>query len=127
MKEAQFWQLVKRNLPQPGEVWERVESTSGSGVTDIIAVVDDGPVYFIELKIVRGNQIPLRPSQVAWITKVSRLRAPVFILARKGDVVKLFEGCDVIKILTSGWKTPCLFKTSKPFDWVGLREAIDKN
>jgi hypothetical protein len=124
MKESAFWQLVKRNLPEPDEVWERIENTAASGIPDVLIVSSSLPTYFIELKMARGNKVPLRPSQVAWITRASRLHAPIFILVRKEDTIKLFAGKSVIDLVQEGWNTPSLFRTSKPFDWDKLKRLI---
>ncbi|TXH47711.1 MAG: hypothetical protein E6Q97_26600 [Desulfurellales bacterium] len=125
MKEAYLWQTLRQGLPTIH--WSRIESTVGAGTPDANGFDGIAELWF-ELKIMRGNRLEFRKSQVAWISR--RLAAGatnVFVLARRNDKLLLFMPSIVsipparveAKSVHIDPGVPAL-TLSKPFDWQRL-------
>lgn len=125
MKEAYLWQTLRQGLPSIH--WSRIESTVGAGTPDVNGYDGTCEIWF-ELKMIRGNRLEFRKSQVAWISR--RLNAGatnVFVLARKADKLLLFMPSVVLlpparvetKSVHIDPGIPAL-TLSKPFNWKAL-------
>ncbi len=90
MKESSFWRLVKERLPG---VTQRIENTAGNGIPDVLWT-DSGYEIWIELKIMTGNRITVRPSQRQWLEGRNRTGTlkNVFYLARCKDDIYVWPG-----------------------------------
>jgi hypothetical protein len=120
-----LWQTLRQGLP--GAQWSRIESTAGSGVPDVNGFMNGVELWF-ELKMMKGNRLEFRQSQVAWIGRRLKLGATnVFVLARKDDELRLYVPSIVLlppvrvedKALWIEPGAPAL-TLRKPFDWAGL-------
>jgi hypothetical protein len=64
-KESLLWKQLRVN--STGIHWQRIESgATASGIPDVNGCFE-GREIWVELKVVRGNQIGLRPMQRAWL------------------------------------------------------------
>lgn len=105
----------------------RVESVSSPGVPDVYwsSLREEGVSGWIELKIVRGNVVKLRPEQVLWILRHSQLNVNAKIMARKNDTIYLWEGSDVSIVAEQGLRSDAqvtIFK--KPWNWDDIIRRI---
>jgi len=96
--------------------WCRIENAAGTGMSDVNAC-HGGVEAWLELKVYKGNRLVFQPTQPAWILKRRMHGGRVFILARKDDVLYLYDGAQVRQLMEQGINTPTLFRTAKPFDW----------
>lgn len=126
MLESDFWRLLKTNLKREF-LMTRVESVSSPGVPDVYwtSLRDEGVSGWIELKIVRGNVVKLRPEQVLWILRHSQLNVNAKIMARKNDTIYLWEGKDVSIVAEQGLRSDASVLTfEKPWNWNDIIHRI---
>jgi hypothetical protein len=133
--ESDLWASVRANLPDDRTQLCRIENEVGTGISDVNAC-RDGQERWIELKLVKGDRIYFRCSQRSWITRRTQVGGKVFVLARDGDVLLLYDGFLAATAPSHPYKngksyyvkradlpTP-LWSHPKPVDWRGLREKI---
>lgn len=82
MRESAVWRkYVKPVTKQVGGDWQRIESgLTGGGIPDINAC-RKGKEIWIELKVVDGRRVKMRPEQVGWHLRRARAGGVTFILA----------------------------------------------
>jgi len=105
----------------------RVESVSSPGVPDVYwsSLRDEGASGWIELKVIRGNVVKLRPEQVLWILRHSQLNVNAKIMARKNDTIYLWEGKDVSIVAEQGLRSDAPVTTfEKPWNWNDIIQRI---
>ena len=104
-----------------------VESVSSPGVPDVhwASLREEGMCGWIELKIVRGNVVKLRPEQVLWILRHSQLNINAKIMARKNDTIYLWDGKDVSIVAEQGLRSDAPVLTfEKPWNWDDIIQRI---
>lgn len=114
----------------------RIENSAGSGVCDVSACWQ-GTEVWIELKVAKGRQVYVRPSQIAWISKRMSSGGRCWFLIRRNDSMVLVSGKKVTEEAT-----PCndprylklnvdsvqaAARTTKPFDWELIKSCIFSN
>lgn len=133
-RESKLWGLFKDHLPV-GAHFQRVETGgTGLGIPDV-NLCYDGSEIWVELKIISGKRVPLRPEQIAWHYKRFAAGGRTFILARdkfdgprkgKGDTLYLWPGQLVLELNQKGIETGGGLILPKPFDWPRLMKEIFK-
>jgi len=120
MRENNLWQNLKRNLTEP--LWQRIETGgTGRGIPDVFGAFDNRCCW-VELKIAKGNRVPLRPEQIAWLIKFGQTGLPTFILVGTDKrKMYLFSGLEAIIVKDLGLKADPLLKLTAPYDWVKLK------
>jgi|TARA_Y100000310_G_scaffold333095_1_gene409945 Holliday junction resolvase len=123
MRENNLWQNLKRNLTEP--LWQRIETGgTGRGIPDVFGAFDNRCCW-VELKIAKGNRVPLRPEQIAWLIKFGQTGLPTFILVGTDKrKMYLFSGLEAIIVKDLGLKADPLLKLTAPYDWVKLQEVL---
>lgn len=105
----------------------KIEGSSSTGISDINLCVG-GPDIWIELKIVIGQKIYLRPSQIAWsqarIATGKEASRRLNLIVRKNDTLYLMKTEDALLHGLSLRDIPKVWETSKPFDWIKLLDAL---
>jgi len=94
----------------------RIENRAGTGCPDVYMAFE-GHMFWVELKVAKGNAIDMRPSQIAWNMAHSAAGGVSFILVNrpsKGDAF-LFEGSQALELADRGVLAGHL--------WHGLRLA----
>lgn len=123
MKESALWKLVLPKWRELGAECTRIETGTERGVPDL-HVCWDAHTCWIEGKHVRGLIVmdKRRPEQGAWLWRQRRAGGRAWILARRGDVLRLWDGSIATRLLARGaWNSvPWFAETSKPFDYEGL-------
>ena len=132
MTEAQHvYAPMRKACPQVH--WNRLENLVGTGAPDANGCLN-GVEAWIENKIVHGNQIRFQPTQPAWIIQRLMHGGRVFVLARKDDVLMLYQGDALFKLvrsvaphgkhLTADYRAgkPLLFP--QPFQWGVLLQTV---
>ena len=115
--------LFRKHIPG---FWTAIESGSTSaGIPDAHVIFNNGFSCWIEFKNIKANAVTLRPHQVAWLLRYTRLGGHAFIAIRRRDTLFIFSGFDATRLADKGIKnaTP-LFVTEKPWDWVNVRATI---
>jgi hypothetical protein len=110
--EANFWNTIRRNLPNNCHT-TRIENRHGGGVPDV-HVAWAGVVFWLELKTTKNNTVRISPQQIAWNTAYSRSGGLSFILVKhlsSGDLF-LFRGARALDIATSGLAAEAEFRGS---------------
>lgn len=110
--EANFWKVVKKNLPPNSRHW-RIENRAGSGLPDVYIIWDGLPIW-AELKVTKGNKVSLSPSQIAWHMAHSDSGGLSFILVKHlgtSDII-LFEGRDARAVFRTGLHNDPLYRGS---------------
>lgn len=136
MLEREFWASVKNGLGQiQGTMLDRLENELGSGIPDVTACCG-GRDAWLELKVFKGNFLWFRTSQRVWITKAALVGRRVFVLARDGDYVKLYDAFACMQAEHTPYaqrkafsvhrdKLPSpLFFNVKPINWANLHAII---
>ena len=88
-----IWAPLRDNLRDPH--WERIENSAGRGRPDVNGCLR-GHVVDVELKIFHGRQLVFREGQPVWIHKRAWAGGRVFVLARAGDVLYLYQAVEVV-------------------------------
>ena len=122
-KESSLWRLIRDHSPK-GIHWQRIESgITASGIPDLNGC-SQGTEVWIELKMVKGNQLGLRPMQRAWLFNRALAGGNCFVLAKKEKEIKIFRinvesrsAKTLAEIEELNWKSPAAFSTRIPFNW----------
>lgn len=130
--EKTLWSLFKGHLPK-GSDFQRIETGStGRGIPDV-NLCYEGRECWVELKIVMGKRIEVRPEQVAWHFRRNRAGGVTWILARdkydsprkgKADLLLLWRGAQARQLAENGVAVPTVATWHKPFDWASIMETI---
>lgn len=126
MKEAtHVWTPLRDNFKklEPRIHLQRLESSVGNGVPDVNGCLA-GRDFWLELKLVTGNQVKLTPLQAAWLKTRAEAGGRSFVLARKGDTFRLWHGEDAPAVRETGWSYPPLWELAKPWDWRSLLAMV---
>ena len=126
MLESDFWRLLRTNLKREF-LLTRVESVSSPGVPDVhwASLREEGMCGWIELKVIRGNVVKLRPEQVLWILRHAQLNVNAKIMARKNDTIYLWNGRDVSIVAEQGLRSDAPVLTfEKPWNWDDIIQRI---
>jgi hypothetical protein len=135
MKESAFWQQTKAGLDGPDVHLSRIENTAGTGISDV-NMCCNGVEIFIELKMFHGTKLHFRMSQRSWIVRHLNCGGRVFVMARMGDVLYLYNAQVCMdaehtphadrKSFTVDIKAlpPPLYVCKKPFKWREVREKL---
>lgn len=134
MNESGFWHGFKKGLPDID--WTKIENSTGSGVPDLNGFYNGRDVW-VELKIMSGNQLRFKQSQIGWITRRRAAGARnIFIVARKDKFLYVFNSevvylsPDRVDLATkSVFINPFkslepMLTLMKPFNWRELREVL---
>ncbi len=103
--------------------WTAIETGVVSlGVPDSEYCFPGGVQGWIEFKRCAGNVVTIRPQQVAWIDRRSRLGGRVFVGVMNKKDLLIYSGRDVRALKTSGLKgaTPLL----TGWDWDKIRQLL---
>jgi len=93
-------QLFRTHL-RGGWDWQSIENWGvGSGVPDANFCGPGGVEGWVEFKAARGWQVPLAPTQVAWIERRVRAGGRVFVAVRKDQSLWLFHGAHAREFAT---------------------------
>lgn len=130
--EKTLWGLVKSHLPV-GCDSQRIETGStGRGIPDV-NLCWMGRDIWVELKIVMGSRVSLRPEQVAWAYRRTKAGGTVWILARdkfdgvrkgKGDRIFIWPGSCAADVLENGIKAEGCYIFDAPFDWDSVMAVL---
>ena len=101
--ESQFWQYLKRNIPEIK--WTRIENTSSLGTPDLLGYNFNRNFFTLELKVVRsGNKIRFSPHQISF-----HIRHPISTYILVDDAVRgrvcLYFGDQIDDLVKNGLKT----------------------
>ena len=91
-------------------------------------LVWSGLVFWIELKVSKGNTVRLSPEQIAWNTAYSRSGGLSFILVKdpRDGSLFLFGGAQAALVAKEGLRACALYHGSSFEDlWAGLRSACE--
>lgn len=86
----------------------------------------DGLMFWIELKVSKGNAVRLSPEQIAWNTAYSRSGGLTFILVKAPKVGELFlfEGAHAALVAREGLRACALYHGNRIEEmWSALRAA----
>ena len=126
--ESNLWDLFKRHLPDNVD-YQRIETGgTGKGVPDV-NICDMGRDFWVELKMIDGNKIrKLKPEQIAWHWKRTRVGGKTWFLARKKtdkvDQIYLWSGHKGPDLLRTGIFTEGGTMWEAPFDWNAIVAAV---
>jgi hypothetical protein len=135
MKESTLWTLIRDKVP--GHLI-RIENLVGVGQPDVNACYE-GTEAWLELKLVKGNYIYFRSSQLAFFSRRCKEKGRVFVLARKDDDLILFRAASVVAVaelfepVKDGacrikWALiPDPYVFSKPWAWQKIADLIFKS
>lgn len=126
--EKNLWSVMKTHLDKIKNVhYQRIETgQTGRGIPDVN--IKSSATYsdaWVELKVVNGRKVELRPEQVAWHLRRVAAGGRTFILARekkegprtgKVDRLYLWEGGLAVAVLERGLDCPAVVFNA-PFDW----------
>jgi Holliday junction resolvase len=126
--EKNFWSVVKNAMERdlPGVHLQRIETgMTGRGIPDVNACYR-GVEAWLELKVVEGRRVLLRPEQVAWHAKRAAVGGNNFIIARdkrdgvrvgKFDRLYVWHGSQAVSLVQQGLDCPPLYVGDRPWSW----------
>jgi Holliday junction resolvase len=122
-KESLLWKQLRVN--STGIHWQRIESgATASGIPDVNGCFE-GREIWVELKVVRGNQIGLRPMQRAWLYTRASHGGECYVLAKKNKTIKVFKiPADIKHIEALTWNSEAEYTTDAPFNWPKVLAAM---
>ena len=123
MLERELWKRVKTNLADAH--WVRVESPGTPGVPDLNGCLR-GVEIWVELKVVRGRKVALRPAQVAWMVSRGRAGGRSWIVARveRTEEIWIWPGCEALEVASRGLDVEPLLRVAKPYPWSAVRNLL---
>jgi hypothetical protein len=127
MRETTFVKLLATKLKPLGH-YSRIENIAGSGIPDIHFFSEAHGDNWVEVKIVKGNQIYFRTAQITWMGKRQACNGSVSIVARKDDYIYILPSVLILdKEMRENGKQSILnlkqfaslagFCWKKPWDW----------
>jgi len=130
--ESTFWGLLKSHLPKDCHA-QRIETGStGLGIPDV-NMCWQGHEFWVELKIVKGKRVELRPEQVAWLFRRNRAGGVSWIAARdkadgvrkgKYDRIHIWPGSLSMEVKELGVATPGGYVFEAPFNWDAIINTL---
>ena len=101
--------------------WQRIECWTDKGVPDVNFCLQ-GREYWVECKWVptKSGKVfshKLQPEQCAWLLARSRAEGSAWVLARRGDVFRLYPGREARSLVDQGWNGRYLHEMEKPWEW----------
>lgn len=132
MKESYLWAQLKAAIGDSAHLC-RIENTAGAGISDVNGC-RNGREIWIELKMFHGARLHFRTSQLNWIFTRGRHNGMVWVLARDGDEVRLWDANVLLKSSERRSQTeksfsivpgtPPIWSSRKPFKWGELSEVL---
>lgn len=89
--EKQLLRALKRKIPGK---YTAIENSISSGIPDISACIE-GKDIWIELKIMHGNHVLIRPSQVNWIRAHHKAGGLSWVLSHDKHAPRLYKAINV--------------------------------
>lgn len=135
VKESYFWTQVRAGLSDENTHLSRIENTAGTGISDISAC-SRGVEIWIELKVFHGKKLYFRTSQRVWITNRLRVGGIVWVVARNGDDLQIYDGAAIMAAPHKSYPEkkafsistedlpPPMYQCGKPFRWGDIREVL---
>jgi hypothetical protein len=129
-EKTHVWPLLRDGLPMVH--WARIENAVATGMADVNGCYK-GQEVWIENKIFIGRRLKFRPTQPAWLMNRAKHGGNVFVLARSGDTLFLYDAKDIIHwehtVLADGDvsmmpTTSEVRKFPKPFDYPMIRQYM---
>ena len=125
--EARFSQRVRLALQKHGCAVERIENRVNLGIPDMLVGIGSRFVL-LELKaLTRGLAVPLRPHQIAFMTRHGREGRRCFVLvhdagsSKRPSTVSLYAGTQALELADVGLRAaPVMSWPSSAVDWVQL-------
>lgn len=118
-------QLFRANLRQAH--WNSVETGgTAQGVPDSEYCFPGGPCGWVEFKQIRGWVVPLRPAQIGWLTRRSRMGGRCWVAVRKEGTLWLVPGSEAAAIREVGMRgiTPVGEGGPSEWDWAEIAEQL---
>lgn len=135
VKESYFWKQVKAGLGDMAGHLSRIENTAGTGISDV-NMCYQGHEVWVELKVFHGEKLHFRTSQRAWISKHDACGGSVVVLARKDDLLLVYQArecldakhkvasdCKSFTVDYADLPSP-IYSCRKPFRWMEVRNAL---
>ena len=127
--EARFSARVRDGLKEHGCDVERIENRVNLGVSDMFVGAGDR-FAAVELKVVsRGQQVKLRPHQIAFLTRHGLKGRPTFVLIHCAavDRIRLYSGNQAMDLATEGLRLPPLHEwPNRGMPWKELSEVLSR-
>lgn len=128
MKEAtHVWAPLRDNFKKlaPSIHLVRLENSVGNGTPDTNGCIYERE-FWIELKVARGNKVELTSLQASWLEKRASVGGSAWVLARKGDVFRLWDGAVASIVRDQGWnyEAGIELELRKPWDWRALLQMV---
>jgi len=90
VNEADFYRTISRNLKPLGYLFQRIETSTQSGVFDTV-VMKKPYTAWVEFKIDRGRADQLlRPSQRAWVLQVKPYCQELYVFRLEKDKISVY-------------------------------------
>jgi Holliday junction resolvase len=123
MSEAGLWKLLRANIQAD---LQRLESGMTSrGIPDVNGC-HDGKEFWVELKYTTTKKVALRPEQVAWLLRRSKVGGRTFVLVKTPKELYLYSGTMARELLDDGLTVPPLEKWNiKAVDWEQLLRILE--
>ncbi len=132
MRESYLWAQLKAALGSSAHLC-RVENSAGNGISDVNCC-RDGREVWIELKMFSGKRLHFKNSQLIWITTRIKFGGWVWVLARDGDELKLWDAGVLLnscerkhqaeKAFSIEPTIPPIWSSKKPFRWAELSSIL---
>ena len=128
-RESDFWKQIQRwtKTSTTKLLFTRIESVATPGIPDVLICDSDGHFHFIELKVITGFKVGLRPHQIAWLTRHSHTSAWVLIRKQRTNhpaELYLYHAKDAIELAGEGVRLPPSTYQLHPFDFDSVFKTI---
>jgi len=124
MSEAGLWKLVRANIKDAD--LQRLESGMTSrGIPDINGC-KDGTEFWVELKYTTTKKVAIRPEQVAWLLRRSKVGGRTFVLVKTPKELYLYPGSLARELADDGLNVaPYHVWDIKAVDWNQLLKTLE--
>ena len=116
--------LFRQNLSHAQ--WTSIESgATAAGIPDSEFCFPGGIQGWIEFKKARGLTVGLRPEQVAWLMRRSRMGGRCFVAVRRDQELRLFAGYQAIMLRDQGLRVNAIGHwIGSPWRWHEVERMI---
>lgn len=126
MTEAKLWKKIKDKLPPtPDRDWQRIESgLTLRGMPDT-NLCSRGVESWIELKVIRGAKLSIRPTQIVWHERRARAGGRSFVIGANDVTLMVWQGTDIRRLAHEGARVPALFVGElKTLNWARVEQIL---
>lgn len=115
--------LFRQNMPEAQ--WTPIETgATAAGVPDCEFCFPGGLQGWVEFKASKSLAVGLRPEQVSWLLRRSRIGGRCFVAVRRDRELFLYSGAQAADLRDQGLRLPPIGRWSGQWRWPEVRRML---